>query len=181
MLKYILLLLSFSQSLYAVEIPTSYRLEHYRAPTPNNVEGANTINTAQLQALLAQISPPPILIDVLAVTRRPESEELDSSWLLTKPRYNLPHSIWLPNVGYGILDAEMEKYFRENLAKATQQNKQRAVVFYCIADCWMSWNACKRAAAWGYQQLYWYKEGTDGWEQANLSTENSIPVPLKTN
>ncbi|MEN9460690.1 MAG: hypothetical protein RIS84_710 [Pseudomonadota bacterium] len=178
-LRKCLFLLVLFQGANALEIPTGYRLEHYRAPTPDSVEGAKTINTKELQALIAKTTPPPILIDVLAITRRPESEELDSSWLPTKPRYNLPQSIWLPNIGYGTLDAEMESYFRDNLAKATAQNKQRALVFYCIADCWMSWNACKRAASWGYQQIYWYKEGTDGWEQAGLPTENSIPIPLK--
>lgn len=180
MLKYLCLLLLLSQYAAAIDIPKDYRQEHYRAPTPDSVDGAKTINTQELQTLLAK-TPPPILIDVLAITRRPESEELDSTWLLTKPRYNLPHSIWLPNVGYGTLDAEMEAYFRDNLAKATAQNKQRPLVFYCIADCWMSWNACKRAASWGYQQIYWYKEGTDGWEQAGLPTENSIPIPLRAN
>ena len=25
----------------------------------------------------------------------------------------------------------------------------RPIVFYCLADCWMSWNAAKGAASWG--------------------------------
>jgi rhodanese-related sulfurtransferase len=40
----------------------------------------------------------------------------------------------------------------------------------------MSWNAVKRAASWGYTQLYWYRDGIDAWEAAKLPTENAEPV-----
>jgi PQQ-dependent catabolism-associated CXXCW motif protein len=51
------------------------------------------------------------------------------------------------------------------------------VVFYCLADCWMSWNAAKRAAAWGYTRVYWYRDGTDGWAAAKLPLVEAQPVP----
>jgi PQQ-dependent catabolism-associated CXXCW motif protein len=51
------------------------------------------------------------------------------------------------------------------------------VVFYCLADCWMSWNAAKRAASWGYREVLWYRDGTDGWEAAGLPTEVLHPAP----
>ena len=41
----------------------------------------------------------------------------------------------------------------------------------------MSWNAAKRAAIWGYTQVYWYRDGMDGWEAANLPTQIAEPVP----
>ena len=59
-LKNCLFLLVFFQGANALEIPTGYRLEHYRAPTPDSVEGAKTINTKELQALIAKTTPPPI-------------------------------------------------------------------------------------------------------------------------
>ena len=51
------------------------------------------------------------------------------------------------------------------------------MVFYCLADCWMSWNAAKRAAAWGWRQVLWYRDGMDGWEAAGLPTEELHPAP----
>ena len=39
---------------------------------------------------------------------------------------------------------------------------------YCQADCWMSWNAAKRLLSYGYSNVAWYPEGTDGWERAGL-------------
>jgi rhodanese-related sulfurtransferase len=32
----------------------------------------------------------------------------------------------------------------------------------------MSWNAAKRALSYGYTNVAWYPEGTDGWQRANL-------------
>jgi PQQ-dependent catabolism-associated CXXCW motif protein len=49
------------------------------------------------------------------------------------------------------------------------------VVLYCLADCWMSWNAAKRALAIGYSNVAWYREGTDGWVAAGLPLEEATP------
>ena len=32
----------------------------------------------------------------------------------------------------------------------------------------MSWNAAKRVLSYGYPNVAWYPEGTEGWERANL-------------
>ena len=32
-------------------------------------------------------------------------------------------------------------------------------MFYCRSDCWLSWNAARRAHQLGYRQLYWYRAG----------------------
>ena len=37
--------------------------------------------------------------------------------------------------------------------------------------------AAKRAAAWGWRQVLWYREGTDGWEAAGLPTQELQPAP----
>ncbi len=72
----------------------------------------------------------------------------------------------------------MDKYFREGLTKATGGDPQKAIVFYCLTDCWMSWNAAKRAMSYGYKKVLWYPEGTDGWESELLPVEKSTPEPL---
>jgi rhodanese-related sulfurtransferase len=41
----------------------------------------------------------------------------------------------------------------------------------------MGWNATKRAAEFGYTNLYWYRDGTDGWERTRLPTAEARPVP----
>ena len=41
----------------------------------------------------------------------------------------------------------------------------------------MSWNAAKRILSYGYRNVAWYPEGTDGWEFAGLPLADSQPVP----
>ena len=73
--------------------------------------------------------------------------------------------IWLPNVGFGTLPPTMETYLREGLSEATGSDKGRAILFYCLERCWMSWNAAKRALALGYRKVLWYPASTDGWRR----------------
>jgi PQQ-dependent catabolism-associated CXXCW motif protein len=80
-------------------------------------------------------------------------------------------------IGRGSLSSELEGYFRSHLEAATNGSRDVPVVFYCLADCWMSWNAAKRAASWGYKRIYWYPDGIDGWEAAKLLTADAVPVP----
>jgi PQQ-dependent catabolism-associated CXXCW motif protein len=153
-----------------------YRSAHYRAPTPQQVPHARTLDTRGLQALLKRERP--LLIDVQAVTVRPELAEFGLSWLPSEPHYSLPGSTWLPNVGYAALSPRMAGYFRAQLARLSGGDRQRAIVIFCVVDCWMSWNAVQRAYRYGYRNLYWYRDGTDIWAAQGLPLEAVQPVPL---
>lgn len=148
-----------------------YRIARYRSPTPVEAEGGQRINTTRLQALLKH-SPPPALIDVQPVAWR------EGFFLLQHPRLHLPGSLWLPNVGLGELDDAWAEYFRRGLEAATGHDQSHPLVIYCTADCWMSWNAVKRASHWGYRQVYWYAEGTDGWQESDLTLVPGQPLPF---
>ena len=152
------------------------RAKHYRAPTPATVPHARTLDTFQLRALLE--SERPLLIDVFAITVRPETAKLDAAWLPTDDRYSLPGAVWLPNVGYGTLDPAMRTYFRTHLERLTGGDRQRPLVFFCVRDCWMSWNAVQHAHGLGYRNLYWYPGGSDDWEAEGGLLERAHPVPL---
>jgi PQQ-dependent catabolism-associated CXXCW motif protein len=119
----------------------------------------------------------PVVVDVLPAPREPKNRPEDSLWR-PKARDNIPGSFWLPNVGYGEISAEFERYFSDQLARLTAGESDRTLVFYCQADCWMSWNAAKRALAYGYQDVVWYPLGTDGWQAAGLPLEPASPVAM---
>ena len=36
----------------------------------------------------------------------------------------------------------------------------------------------KRAHTWGYTRLYWYAEGSDGWQEADLELVKAHPQPF---
>ncbi|MEZ5477359.1 MAG: rhodanese-like domain-containing protein [Thiolinea sp.] len=158
------------------DMPEQLRMDHYRGPTPVCVPNAVTLDIPGLQALLAQ-SPSTVLIDVWAILLRQE-EGFPSVWLPNEAHYSLPGAVWLPNVGYGELKPDLEAYLRSNLQRLTAGNKDHPLVFFCVADCWMSWNTVQRVRDYGYTQVYWFKNGTDGWQEAGLELVEVEPVPL---
>jgi len=151
-----------------------YRTHDYRAPTPLTVPGGRMIDTDEARALLDRRDV--VWVDMLPAPRRPEGLAPGSLWR-PSPRLGIPGSVWLPEAGRGVLPAETEAWFRDSLARATGGDLGRPVVFYCLADCWMSWNAAKRAASLGHREVLWYRDGTDGWEAAGLPTEVLHPAP----
>jgi PQQ-dependent catabolism-associated CXXCW motif protein len=152
--------------------PEGYRTGEYRAPTPATLRGARVLTTADAKQLWE--SRDAVFIDVMPHAPRPANLPAGTIWR-ERPRLNIPGSVWLPDTGYGELAAVTERYLRDNLARATAGNRARLLVFYCLKDCWMSWNAAKRALAIGYSNVAWYPEGTDGWAAADLPLQPATP------
>jgi PQQ-dependent catabolism-associated CXXCW motif protein len=113
---------------------------------------------------------------VLPHVPRPPDLPIETLWRGQR-RLNIPGSIWLADTGYGELSAAVEDYLRSGLQRVTGGNHAMPVVIYCLRDCWMSWNAAKRAVSWGYTAVIWYPDGTDGWQDAGLPLAEATPVP----
>lgn len=148
-----------------------YRLPPYRSPTPEAVEGAVTLNTKALKTILST-EPGVVLIDVYNVGYA------NGGFLQDTPHWTLPGAIWLPNTGNTPLEHRWRDYLDRHLQRLTEDNKDRALVFFCRADCWLSWNVAKRTAADGYTSVYWYRNGVDGWREAGGKAEAARPEPL---
>ncbi len=154
---------------------TGYRINHYRAPVPEKAPGGKRVRVDDVEQIIADKSV--ILIDVMASTG-PGPDLKTGAWRMVKIRENIPGSVWLPNVGKGKLSDQILNYFKDNLKRLTKGNKSHPIVIYCQADCWMSWNAVKRASELGYTNIYWYPEGTDGWLDWDGRLVVAKPVPL---
>lgn len=154
--------------------PEGYRTENYRAAVPATLKGARVVTTEDAEAIWHAGSA--VFIDVLPHAPKPPNLPPDTVWR-DKPRFNIPGSVWLPDTGYGALAVPTEDYLRTGLSRATRSDRTKLLVFYCQANCWMSWNAAKRALSIGYTNVAWYPEGTDGWQQADLPVEESRPQP----
>jgi len=154
--------------------PEGYRTDNYRAPVPATLVGVRVLATEEAEAIWR--SGAGVFIDVLPSPPKPQNLPAGTIWR-DKPRLNIPGSMWLPDAGYGTLAAATEEYLRHGLARASGGNNAALVVIYCQADCWMSWNAAKRALSYGYSNVAWYPDGTDGWERANLPVADSQPEP----
>jgi PQQ-dependent catabolism-associated CXXCW motif protein len=157
--------------------PGSYRTDDYRAPVPDTLAGARVLTTAEAETIWRAKSG--VFIDVLPRPPKPANLPPGTVWR-DKPRFNIPGSIWLPDTGYGALATSMEEYLRQGLLRASGGNRAALIVVYCLADCWMSWNAAKRTLSYGYSNVAWYPDGTDGWQRADLPVAESQPEPRPT-
>ena len=149
-----------------VPVPDGYRQDDYRAPVPDSVPGAEVFHLPAMQDLVTRGGA--VLIDVLPAPRRPDAMRPGTPWL-PQPHRSLPGALWWPEVGRGALPSGAEAHFAERLRAATGGDG-RLVVFFCLNDCWMSWNAALRAAALGLRAA-WFPEGVDGWEAAGLPVQ----------
>jgi PQQ-dependent catabolism-associated CXXCW motif protein len=154
--------------------PDGFRMDDYRAPTPATLRGATVLSTEDAHAYWQNHDA--VFIDVLPQVPRPGGLPASTIWH-EKQRTDIPGSVWLPDTGYGALAPVMERYFENGLALASDGDRDRMLVFYCLANCWMSWNAAKRAIALGYTRVAWYPDGTDGWTADHLPTEARSPLP----
>jgi PQQ-dependent catabolism-associated CXXCW motif protein len=154
--------------------PKAYRMEAYRAPTPATLQGARVIDTQKAFDLWRAVTA--AFIDALPHAPKPEGLPKDAVWR-EQPRFDIPGSLWLPDTGFGALSDATLRYFEKGLEKASGGDKKKPLVFYCLKDCWMSWNAAKRALELGYASVLWYPDGTDGWAAAKHPLEERKPEP----
>jgi PQQ-dependent catabolism-associated CXXCW motif protein len=157
-----------------VDEPNDYRMADYRAPVPATLRGARVLTTAETEAIWRAKSA--AFIDVLPRPQKPKDLPQGTVWR-DKPRLDIPGSIWLPDTGYGEIAEATENYLRQGVSRASGGNRATLIVVYCQANCWMSWNAAKRVLSYGYSNVAWYPDGTDGWERANLPMVESQPEP----
>jgi PQQ-dependent catabolism-associated CXXCW motif protein len=154
--------------------PPGYRQDEFRAPVPETLQGATVVSPEEAHALWEAGTV--AFIDVLPRPPKPANLPQGTIWR-DQPRHSIPGALWLPNVGYGGLADVMHVYFQSGLEKATGGDKDHPVLFFCLIDCWMSWNAAKRAVDYGYAHVYWLPDGTDGWELYDYPTELVEPEP----
>jgi PQQ-dependent catabolism-associated CXXCW motif protein len=154
--------------------PEGYKTDDYRSPVPRTLKGAQVIGADEAEALLREGKA--VFLDVFP--RAPKPPNLPAGTVWRDPTHmTIEGAHWLPNVGYGVLSPEFEDYFRTRLAALTGNDTGKPVVFFCLKDCWMSWNAGKRALSWGYTRVIWFAEGTDAWQQAGFDLVKATPVP----
>lgn len=155
--------------------PEGYRTDTYRAPVPATLKGGTVIDTEAAEVLKKDGKA--VFIDVFPQAPKPPSLPKTTVWRTPKHE-TITGAVWLANVGYGVLNPQFEQYFRAGLEKFAGGDKSKPLVFFCLRNCWMSWNAAKRAIEWGYTNVNWYPDGTDGWKEWDLPTEKRTPEEL---
>jgi len=156
-----------------VDAETGFRMGRYRGPVPATNPGTEVVNTERVAELHATREV--VFIDVFP-PRGLGADPIDGTWMTNESHESIENAVWLPEVGRGYVEQEHIDYFQRNLKLLTEDNKDEPLLFFCTADCWQSWNAAKRALQYGYKNIFWYPEGTDGWAEEGHSLVLAEPV-----
>jgi PQQ-dependent catabolism-associated CXXCW motif protein len=148
-----------------------YRVAHYRAPARRPPEGVTRI----APAAAAQLRPDRDALFIDVVPAAGGHREADGRWRLAAVRQSIPGAHWFPESGRGDLTPGVARWFAKGVARLSQGRKDRPIVVFCLADCWMSWNAARRLKAFGYAHIWWLAEGTDGWQDLDLPLVRVAP------
>jgi PQQ-dependent catabolism-associated CXXCW motif protein len=105
--------------------PEGYRTEDYRSPTPDTLRGGKVLDTAAAHELWKDGNA--VWIDVLPASRRPSNLPPSALWM-PLPHRDIPGSLWIPDIGRGVLNDELETYFRDYLSAATKGRLDAPVV-----------------------------------------------------
>lgn len=128
--------------------------------TPATLQGAQVIDTAALERLLARRA---VLLDVGALDPKPEGLPPGTVW---KPSHrSIPGAVWLPGAGSADLSPDRVQALLQRVGELTQGDKATPVVTFCKPRCWGSWNAGKRLVQAGYTAVHWYPLGVHGWQE----------------
>ena len=154
------LILAAAPALAQVPEPPGFRGEPYRAPVPATLAGAQVIGTDEAISLHDAGA---IFIDPLPRKQRPEGLPEGTVW--REPVHEtIPGAVWLWGAGYENLSQEERRRFEDGLEKASGGDSSVPMVFFCRAECWMGWNAAKRAVLLGYTGVRWFPGGIDAWQ-----------------
>ena len=117
---------------------------HAGEESPLSVEGATTVDTAKAKQLFED--------EVLFVDVRKDSD-------------------WEAGRVPGALHLNIKTVFSEETL-LEEISKDEAVVMYCNgAKCLRSADASEKAVAWGFTNVYYYREGFPGWTSAGMPVE----------
>ena len=142
--------------------PAGYRMTDFRAAVPLTLKGARVLSSDEAADLWNKNGA--IFLDVYPQAPKPPNLPAGTFWRDPVHR-SIEGALWLPNVGYGALSDEMDKHFRQALETLSKGKRDAPLVFFCLKNCWMSWNAAKRALEYGYTDVMWFRDGTDGWQE----------------
>ena len=153
--------------------PSDYRMDEYRKPVPATLKGAKVVSIDEAITLWSSKSA--TFIDVYPYAPKPDNLPTTTVW--REPvHYSIEDAHWLPNVGYGVLSEQTETFFKTHLEELTGSDKSKPLVFFCLRNCWMSWNSAKRALTYGYSNVIWFPDGTDAWQETGQPVAETKPA-----
>jgi PQQ-dependent catabolism-associated CXXCW motif protein len=131
--------------------------ENVGTNTPLAIPGGRVIGTAELHTALDRGTLDGVPFLLINALRGADKAAM------------IPGSIYVEYAGdYGTFEDTIQGKLKGELAKRTDANLDRPLVFYCAGQrCWESYNAALRAINLGYSKVYWYRGGIAAWREAD--------------
>jgi len=147
---------------------SGYRIAHYRSVVPTPPEGVRRVDAREVATADA------ILIDVTPAegARR---DPATGHWSVPEPHQGIAGSHWFLEAGRGAIDPAIERWFLASVTRIAAARPGAPLIVYCLADCWMSWNAALRLRRAGFRQVNWFADGLDGWRDLGRPLESLRP------
>jgi len=152
---------------------TGYRVAHYRgvvAAPPEGIRRIDSAETAMLHrrgAVMIDVSPAP------GGVGNPAKGELR----LSEPHVTMRRAHWFPEAGRGDAGADVDQWLIEGVGRLAHNDRHRTIVVFCLADCWMSWNASLKLHRAGFTDVRWFADGLDGWRDRDGPTQPATVAP----
>lgn len=152
-----------------------YRTRRFRAPITRSPDPARQLPLAT--ALTMEPGKDALFIDVLPVGTGVR-DPVTGIWRVASSHSTIPGSEWHPETGRSPPDAVLWDGLEHAIAKAREKQSDLPVVLFCRTDCWMGWNAARRLASEGVDNVYWLAEGVEGWHDAGRELETAVPESI---
>ncbi|MCU6454567.1 rhodanese [Sphingomonas sp. A2-49] len=154
----------------AFDPASGYRIAAYRGIVPGPPPGVPRIAAAAVAALRERA----VLVDV-APAEGGVRDPVTGDWRLARPAVSIPGAHWFPEAGRGRPDPAIERWFLAGVRTLAARRPGRPIVVFCLADCWMSWNAALRLHRAGLRPVLWFGEGSDGWRDLGRRLAPVVP------
>lgn len=150
---------------------TGYRIAAYRGIVPGPPPGVERIGAAAVARLVD--AGRATLIDV--VPAEGGVRGVDGVWRLAREERGIPGAAWFPEAGRGRPHPAIERWFLSGVRSLQARRPRQPLIVFCLADCWMSWNAALRLRRAGFRNVRWFAEGADGWRDLGRMLEPMTP------
>lgn len=151
---------------------TGYRVSQYRGVVLAAPPGVARVGARQVARLTDRHAA--ILIDVVPAEGGVR-DAVTGDWRLARPAATIPGAHWFPEAGRGHLEPAIARWFADGVSRLHRADPQQPLIVFCLADCWMSWNAALRLHRAGYTHVLWFAEGADGWRDLGHKLAPVLP------
>lgn len=152
-----------------------YRAARYRSPVEADPHPAQPI--ALTAALALTPGRDALFIDVMPAEGGVR-DAASGAWALSTEHLTIPGAFWHPETGRSPVDPVLWQALEAQVRAARKSAPTQPVILFCRIDCWMSWNAARRLALQGHDNVRWLAEGTDGWHAAGRKLVVAVPVAV---